>query len=168
MLTIVVKILKVLNSESDPAQISLALCLALIMGLTPLFSLHNLAVLLLALLLRVNLTAFLSGWLVFSGIAYLVDPLSHLAGYHLLTLPALEGLWTALYNLTPLRMENFSNSIVMGSLAISLLLFLPLFFLSNFLIVKYRKHFLAWMEKTRLMQILKTSRLFTLYSSMSD
>ena len=74
MIRAIIKLLRVLNSEAAPAQIGLALAFALIMGLTPLWSLHNLAVLLLVLVLRVNLSAFLLGTAVFSGLAYLLDP----------------------------------------------------------------------------------------------
>ena len=80
MLTIIAKIFKTLNSETDPFQISLALCFSMIAGLTPLWSLHNIVVLLLTLILRVNLATFLLGWAGFSGIAYLLDPLFHTSG----------------------------------------------------------------------------------------
>jgi len=53
------KLLRALNSETDPAQIALGACFGFVMGLTPLFSLHNLVVLFLALVLRANLMAFL-------------------------------------------------------------------------------------------------------------
>jgi uncharacterized protein (TIGR03546 family) len=55
MINRVAKLMKVLNSETDPAQISLAVCFAMIIGLTPLYSLHNLLFLFIVLLLRVNL-----------------------------------------------------------------------------------------------------------------
>ncbi len=77
MIKLLAKLLRVLNSETDPGQISLGLCFAMIAGLTPLLSLHNLVVLLLVCILRVNLSAFLLGLAVFTGIAYLLDPLFH-------------------------------------------------------------------------------------------
>ena len=75
MIGTIAKILKALNSETAPGQISMALCFALIIGLTPLYSLHNLLVLLLVLILRVNLSAFIVGWVFFSGVAYILDPI---------------------------------------------------------------------------------------------
>ena len=41
MLTLFFKALKALNSDYSPAQISLAVCLGMIIGLTPLGSVHN-------------------------------------------------------------------------------------------------------------------------------
>ena len=80
MLQAIAKLLKVLNSESEPGQISLAVCLAMVIGLTPFYSLHNLLVLLLVFLLRVNVSAFILGFIVFSGAAFLLDPLFHNLG----------------------------------------------------------------------------------------
>ncbi|MDT8272320.1 MAG: DUF2062 domain-containing protein, partial [Desulfomonilia bacterium] len=85
MIRLIARVLRVLNSEAAPSQISLALCFSLIAGFTPLMSMHNVVVLLLVLLIRVNLASFLLGLVAFSGIAYLLDPLFHLSGLALLT-----------------------------------------------------------------------------------
>ena len=115
MLTIFAKIFKILNSETEPFQISLALCFAMVAGLTPLWSLHNILVLLLVLLLRVNLTTFILAWIGFSGIAYLLDPVFHSFGYKVLTTASLQSLWTSIYNSILWRLTNFNNSLLMGS-----------------------------------------------------
>jgi len=167
MLKLIAKFLKILNSDAEPGQISLALCLALVAGLTPLTSPHNLLVLLLVCLLRANLAAFLLGLLVFTGIAYLFDPLFNQLGLALLTAGPLQSLWTAMYNITLFRLENFNNSIIMGSLVVSLVLFVPLYLLFNLLIAKYREHLLNWVKKSRLMQVFMASKLYKLYQTVS-
>ena len=167
MVNLLAKLLRVLNSETEPGQISLGLCFAMVAGLTPLLSLHNLFVLLLVLVLRVNLSSFLLGLTVFTGIAYLLDPLFHWLGLALLTASGLEGLWTSLYQITWWRIERFNNTVVMGSLAFSLVLFVPFLFLFNLLIRRYRKHILAWVQNTRLMQMFKASKLYNAYQSLS-
>ena len=91
MIDAVARLLKVLNSETDPGQISLALCLSMIAGFTPVLAPHNLFVLLLVLVLRVNLSAFGLGWVFFSAVAYVLDPLFHRIGLAILTEPALTG-----------------------------------------------------------------------------
>jgi uncharacterized protein (TIGR03546 family) len=152
------KFLQVIGSETEPGQISLGFAFALVAGFTPLLSLHNLLVLFLILVLRVNLSAFLLGLAFFSGIAYLLDPLFHRIGLAVLTTGSLERLWTTLYNSTLWRLERFNNSIVMGSLLLSLLLFVPLYLASNRLIVNYREHVLAWVQKTKLVHVLNLLR----------
>jgi uncharacterized protein (TIGR03546 family) len=167
MLRLIAKLLKILNSESDPGQISFAFCFAMILGLTPFYSLHNILVLFLVLILRVNLSAFILGWAFFSGVAYLLDPLFNRLGLWILTAGFLEGLWTSLYNITLFRMEKFYNSIVMGSLFFSIVLFVPLYIASNMGIRRYRDHVLAWIEKTRVMKLLKASKLYHAYQTIS-
>lgn len=168
MLSAIAKLLSALNSETEPGQISLAFCFAMIAGLTPLFSLHNLLVLLIVLLLRVNLSTFILGLAFFSGIAYLLDPLFHLIGLAVLTAGTLEGLWTALYNTTLFRLEKFNNSIVIGSLLFSLVLFVPIYLIANQMILRYREHVLAWVQKSRIMQAFKATKLYRLYSTYSE
>lgn len=167
MVKLLAKLLRVLNSETDPGQISLGVCFAMIAGLTPLLSLHNLFVLLLVFILRVNLAAFLLGLALFTGIAYLLDPLFHLLGLAVLTVPSLEGLWTSLYQSVWWRLEYFNNSIVMGSLVFSVGLFVPAFLISNLLIRRYRQHVLAWVQKTKIMQMFKASKLYETYETLS-
>ena len=131
MIKSIARVLKVLNSETEPAQISLAVCVGMIVGLTPLFSLHNLFLVLAMLILRVNLSAFLLSWLLFSGLAFLLDPLFHRIGLAVLTADALQGLWTALYNTSLFLLSKFYNTVVMGSLLFSAVICVPLFLLSN-------------------------------------
>lgn len=167
MIKTIAKVIKIVNSETDPAQISLALSFSMIAGLTPLMSLHNLLVLLLVLLLKVNISTFILGTAVFSGIAYLLDPLFHRIGLAVLTLPALENFWTTLYNTTLFRLERFNNTILMGSLLVAIILFVPVTLAANMLIFRYRERVLAWVEKTRIMKILKASKYYSLINFFS-
>jgi uncharacterized protein (TIGR03546 family) len=168
MLKVIAKFLKILNSETEPFQVSLAICFSMIVGLTPIWSIHNLFILFLLLILKVNISTFILGTLLFSGVAYLLDPIFHKIGLTVLTAPFLKGLWTSFYNSSFWRLEHFNNSILMGSLLFSLILFTPLYVLANFLIKKYRGTMLAWVRKTRLMQILKANKFFNIYQSISE
>ena len=167
MIQLVAKILKVLNSESEPGQISLALCFALIAGLTPFLSLHNFVIIFLVLILRVNLSTFLLCLAVFSGAAYLLDPLFHRIGLALLTADSLQGFWTALYNSTIFRLSRFNNSVLMGSLFFSLLCFVPLYLAANWGIRQYRANILAWVRKSRIMKAFTASKFYSIYQSVS-
>lgn len=162
------RILKAMNSEADPGQIALALSFALVGGLTPLWSLHNLLVLFLVLVLRVNVSAFIVGLGFFSGIAYLLDPAFHRLGLWVLTAGALKDLWTALYNMVLFRLERFNNSVVMGSLVVSLALFVPIFLAARMGVVRYREHVLAWVKRSRVMQVFQGTRFYKVYRSLSD
>ena len=167
MLTMIAKLLKVLNSEAEPAQISLAFCFALLSGFVGFFSPLNLIVLLIVFLLRVNLSAYFLGSAFFSGIAYLLDPLFHWIGLQVLTAAALKPLWTTLYNSTIWRLQRFNNTVMMGGIVVATLAFVPFLLLSNVLIRKYREHVLAWVQKSRLMKFFLASRLYSIYQKVS-
>ena len=167
MLKAIARILKVLNSESEPGQISMAFCFSMIAGLTPLWSLHNILVLLLALIIRVNLSTFILGLVFFTGFAYLLDPLFHRLGLALLTADPLEGLWTILYNSPLWRIERFNNSVLLGSLVLSLILLIPVYIFMNMMIRQYRMHILAWVRKTKVMKAFTASKLYRVYESVS-
>lgn len=167
MLNLFAKLLKLLNSEAEPSQISLALGFSMISGFLPFFGPVGLAVLLVVFLVRVNLSSYFLGTAFFSGIAYLLDPLFHRLGLAVLSAGLLEGLWTSLFNSTIWRIQHFNNSVVMGGIVFSLLCFIPLVLILNMLIRKYREHILTWVRKTRLMQIITASRLYALYEKIA-
>ncbi len=167
MLTMIAKLLKVLNSAAEPAQISLALCFSMVTGFSPFFGLPSLLILLIVLLLRVNLSAFLLGTAFFSAVSYLLDPLFHRIGLAVLSLGGLNGLWTAMYNTTLWRISRFNNTVFMGSILVSVLCFIPLLLLSNLAIRRYREHVLAWVRKSRIMQAFMASRVYELYQKAS-
>ena len=167
MVKIIFKLLKILNSETDPKQISLAFSFSMITGLTPFLSLHNLFVLLLVLLIRVNISTFIAGLVLFSGVAYIMDPLFNKLGLFILTASPLQGFWTSLYNVTLFRLENFNNSIVMGSLIFSLSFFIPLFIITNILIFKYRTIVMVWIKQIKIVQTLKAGKIYSFYKSLT-
>ena len=155
MLGQISKLIKAFNSDIAPEQISLGIAFAMVAGLTPLWSLHNLLVLFLVCILRVNGAAFMAGLGLFAILAYLLDPLFHHLGLYLLRMDALSGLWVMMYNSTLWRIENFNNTIVMGSLVFSLVLFVPVYFGSIQIITRYRVHIKALIEKMKLDRFLK-------------
>jgi len=167
MLRLIAKILKVLNSEGDPWQISLAAALGMVAGLTPLWSLHNIIIVFLALVLRVNLSTFIGALAVFSGIAYAIDPVFHSVGLAVLTSEGLKETWTAMYQSPLWLLERFNNTIVMGSLLCSLAAFIPFFFLMQLFVRKYREHVLVWVKKTRIMRMFQASKIYSIYQRVS-
>jgi uncharacterized protein (TIGR03546 family) len=159
LLRLLARFLKLLGSETAPGQIALGVALALVAGLTPLASPHNLLVLLLLLVLRANLSTFLVALAVFSGFAYLLDPVFHALGRWFLTLPALEGFWTFLYNVPGMRLTRFNHTIVLGSLVAALALVVPVHLLAAGAVRRYRETVLARVRALKVVQVLKASRL---------
>jgi len=151
----ILKILKALNSNEAPWQISLGLLFGALLGLTPLLSLHNLAVLFLALLINLNISMMLVSLAVFSLIAYALDPLFHQIGLTLLTSPELKDFWTPFFSCPVFLLANLNNTLVLGSLVSTLAVSVPLFFVVNVLVVKYRSAYNAVIGRFPLLKFLK-------------
>ncbi len=164
MVRYIVKLIRVMNSDTDPRQISLGFSLGMILGLTPLTNPHNLFVFLIILFLRVNISAAILSWAVFTVLAFPLDPIFHQLGlFVLIQMGILGDLWTALYNMPLIPYTHFNNSILMGSLIFSLLIFYPVYRGGTFMIVKYREIFMERFNNWKITQILRASSLYKWY-----
>ncbi len=163
-----IKLLQVLNSETGPWQLAFGASFGMVLGLTPLLSLHNVVVLLLICLLRVNISFVLLFMALAAAFAYLLDPYFHQLGYDLLNQPALMPLWTDWYNHAWLRWSQFNNTVVLGSLVSALVVFVPVAILVRFLVQFYRQRWQKKFEQTWLMQLLKASRWTETLTKLGD
>jgi uncharacterized protein (TIGR03546 family) len=161
-----IKLFKLINSEQEPHQVSLGLSFGMIAGFTPTFSMHNLVVLFLLLMIRANISAFIAGYVLFSLLAFALDPAFHSLGNTILHMPSLQPTFTEMYNNTFWRLTNFNNTVLMGSLVVSVVAFVPAFLLGNFLIRNYRSRIQARFANTsrRLNKFLKFGSLFGRFS----
>ncbi len=166
MLSLLAKFFKVLNSDASPGQISSGFAFALFIGLTPFLSLHNVFILLLVFVLRVNLSSFFLASALFSLIAYATDPLAIMLGQSLLLNPDLQSFWTGLYQSDVWRAFKFNHTLLLGSLCLASLLFIPMVLVGSKLIKLYRERFMAWFEKLKISKMLKASKFYKLYEKL--
>jgi uncharacterized protein (TIGR03545 family)/uncharacterized protein (TIGR03546 family) len=134
----ILKLFRALNSAQTPWQVTLAITLGMIVGLTPLSGIQTVVIFFLAFLLNIHLGLFLASLAFFAGIGYLFDPIFEQIGFALLTSKSLSGLWTAWYNSGLMRMSYFNNTLVLGSTVVALLTAAPLYFLLGWSISHYR------------------------------
>ncbi|WP_444996480.1 TIGR03546 family protein [Aliikangiella sp. IMCC44359] len=168
MLTFLVKIFKVLNSEQSPGQIAAAISLALIVGLTPLFSIHNLIILFVVLWFRVNLTIFIVAWPLFTIIGLLISGPAEILGLAILQAESLVPFWESFYNTVIGRWSNFYYSGVIGSLVIAIISAIVIFPVAKVLVGLYRDKWLQKVEEFRIVKLLKASKFWQLYQSYSN
>ncbi|NNL76348.1 MAG: TIGR03545 family protein [Desulfobacterales bacterium] len=134
----ILKLFRALNSAQTPWQVTLAITLGMIAGLTPLSGIQTVVIFFLAFLLNIHLGLFLASSAFFAGIGYLFDPVFEQVGYMLLTSKGLSGLWTTWYNNGLMRLSYFNNTLVLGSTVIAILAAVPLYFLLGWSIGHYR------------------------------
>lgn len=167
MLTLLAKLLQALNSENSTRQIALAIALALIVGLSPLVSLHNLVIILVVLLIRVHLGSFILAFGLFKGISLLLAPIMIGVGESLLTTQSLQGVFTQLYQTGWFKLAQWHHTYTFGAFVCGLVLAFPTYFLAKWLIEKYREHIKRYFESLPLIKLLKSSRIFQIYQGFS-
>jgi uncharacterized protein (TIGR03546 family) len=165
MLNGFIKFLKLLNANENPAQLAGAIVLSMIMALTPFWSLHNLLVVLMLCVLRINLFTFFASFPVWSGIAWLLDPYSASIGEGLLLNDSLQALWASMYQSDLWRLAHFNNTLTIGSLLLASALAVPVYIVSVWLIKRYRDTVVAWVNRLHIVKALKASSWFQKLSS---
>jgi uncharacterized protein (TIGR03546 family) len=168
-LQLIKNFIQILRSGQTPRQIAGGFALGSMVGLMPLLTLQGLFIWLVILVLDVNLTAALLSATLFTLVAYLFDPLFHALGYFFLTdISALQGLWSSLYNAPVAPLTRFNNTVVLGSLLGSLVLFLPVYFGMRRFVLAYRTHLHTRIEKWKIYQVLSKSALVRWYDRVKN
>lgn len=166
MLSLLARLLKALNSEASPWSLAAAVVLGMFLGLTPLWRVHNLLILLAALIFRVNLALFIVAFGVFSGLAYLLDPLFHQWGLAILSADSWQGVYEAIYATAVGRVSQFNHTITMGSIVFSLLLSPIVALVTHYIVVNYRRRIKAAFMRLKLVQFIRGSRFWQLYMDL--
>ena len=167
ILKYIAKLLKALSSEASPSQIAGGFVLGMIIGLTPVMSVHNLIILVFILILKVNIGMVILSFLVFSGIAWIADPAFHNFGTWLLEKESLQAMWTGMYNNEWWALTRFFNTVVIGSFVCSVLLTIPMFPASIVFVNQYRKHIHERVQKMKIVKILKGTKLYSIYQTVN-
>ena len=158
-------LVKALNSEGTPGQVAAGIALGAVFGLTPLVNPHNLVLFGLAIILNVSFPGVLLGWAAFVPVGFALDPLFDVLGRALLVgIPALSPLWTWAYNTPVVALSNFNNTVVLGSVVVWLVSLVPLFFLLRWLVARYRATIYARLQRTRVFQVVKASKIYNIYT----
>ena len=163
------KFIKVLQSAASPKQIAWGFALGAIIGLTPIKALHNIIILILLIVLNINITSAILSLMIYSLIAWLLDPLFHTLGYFVLTdIAFLKPIWTSLYNAPIAPFTLFNNTVVMGGLIFSLILLIPNYLFFKWFVVRYRESWVEKIKKWKITKALLGSKLFQFYLKIKN
>jgi uncharacterized protein (TIGR03546 family) len=150
--------IQILRSGQTPAQIAGGFALGAMVGLMPVLTLQGVLLWLFIFILNVNLTAVFLSATLFTLISFVFDPAFHAFGYYLLVeVSSLRGLWTSLYNAPIAPLTRFNNTVALGSLVSSVVLFLPIYLGMSRFVVAYRTHIGASVERWKVYQVISKS-----------
>lgn len=162
------KFLKIISSETSPWQIAFAIALGMMVGFSPLLRLHNLLILFVVFLFRINIASFLLAVGIFAGLAFALDPLMLNLGEIILNASGLQSLWAGLYSSSVGRLLQFNHTLTMGSIALGLSLFPIVLLGSRVLIIQYRERVMSRVNKFRIVRVLKASSLYQHLSGLGE
>lgn len=161
---LVQSLVKALNSEGTPGQVAAGIAMGACLGLTPLINLHNLLVVLAILFFRVSVPGAMLGWMIFTPVGFMLDPLFDRLGYAMIMdAGALRDVWAAAYNTPILALANPTNTIVVGSFTSWLVLAVPIFFAARYGVARYRATLYARYKDHRFFRALRASKLYNTY-----
>lgn len=143
--------------EESPRVLAASLAFGLVIGFVPKDNLIAAALGILLLTLRFNLTLATTSAALFSGVAAMLDPVADALGRSVLTHPSFAPLWAWAYQLPLLPWTRFNNTIVMGSLLLSLALVSPTYLGSLQLVTKYRPLVIRWLQQFKVDVILQAT-----------
>lgn len=156
-------LIKALNSDGTPGQVAAGMALGLAFGLTPLLSLHNVVVLAVAMLTTVSFPGVMLGWALSIPLGFALDPMFDRVGMALLTNESLTPVFVWIVNTPVVSLSRLNNTVVVGSLVSWLVALIPSYYVFKVLVTRYRAHIYAKLEKTKVFQAIKASKLYGVY-----
>ncbi len=160
--------LKLLNSDVGTTSISFGVVCGLFLGLTPAFSPQTILVMILLFMFRIQIGAAFIAAFAFAMPAYLLDGVFHIVGKMVLEVDAFQGIYTTMYNMPIVPFSKFNNSVVMGSFVVAIFLSPFIFFITKYLVNKYRELVVARIKGTKLFKALQTTSLYKWYYKYNE
>lgn len=154
MLKQIVKFLQALNSNRNPSEIANACCMGVLLGFMPKDNALWFLIFVFFFFVRINKPCYLLVTVLMSQLAWYLDPMFSSVGYKVLTHPALVDFFGWILEVPFVGFTRFNNSIVMGSLVISLAVYIPLFISIRLLVLVWRKNISPKIGDSAIMKVL--------------
>lgn len=127
-----------INANNRPGEIAAAITIGITLGLIPAGNITWFVLLGITFFIKINFGMEMIVIAIVKPFAHFLDPLFDMAGYQILTIKSLEGIFTQWYNTPIVPYTGFNNTAVAGSFAVMIILFVPLWFAVSKLIKVYR------------------------------
>ena len=118
---------EVFTGGGSPRAIAFGFALGMTIGLLPKGNLTVAAISVLVLSTQANLAAATLAGFLFSWLAVWTDPLAHRIGSGILTQPAWQSWFVRVYESPLVPWTGLNNTVVLGSLLLSIVLFYPVY-----------------------------------------
>lgn len=169
IITWIARLFAALNSNTKPRQISAAIAFAFLLscfsytspGWFLPFNLLWISLFIITFFLKINQAIELMFLAIFKLITIFLEPLFSIIGEAILKTPFLyDNIFSSLYNVPFLFFTRFNHTVVMGGLIVGILLFAPMYLLSNLLVKLYREHLREKLANLRIVKALQKQPIF--------
>ncbi|HZK20154.1 MAG TPA: TIGR03546 family protein, partial [Treponemataceae bacterium] len=123
----IIKLFKSLNSNGHPGEIAHACALGMLLGIMPKNNALWWIIFIFTLFMRINKGSYFIFIIIASLLTPFLDSFFDSFGYLILTLPQLYGLFSNLLDIPFVGFLKFNNTIVMGSFACGVLVYIPMY-----------------------------------------
>lgn len=149
MFSILSKLIKAINSNHRSGEIAAGISMSLILGFIPSDNLIWFILLIIILMIKIHIPTMFAFLGIFKLITPLYDPLLNYVGIKFLSTPNIQHRVIELYNKPFMFLTDINSSLVIGGIISGVILWIPVWFLSGFIIKIYRKSILPKIKKTK-------------------
>ena len=161
------KLIQALESGQNPNQLAGGFVFGLLIGLPPFYWGYQLLLILIMLIIDVHIGMAVFGFALFSTFSFLLDPLTHYIGHYFLVDAEMTSFWIMVYQLPYLPYTYFNNTVMLGSIILSLILLLPCFIGFKKFIPFYLNEIKPRIEKMKIVKAIKGSALAQWYDRIA-
>ena len=140
MLSYLFKFFTALNSNKKPSEIVHGFAIGFMLALIPTGNLLWVLIFSITIFLRINKAAYFLSMLFFKLFVNLLDPMFDSIGYWVLTQPSLNSFFGTICNIPFINFFKLNNTVVLGSFLVSLVFYIPVYFVFSLLIKFYRRY----------------------------
>ncbi|MDR0496470.1 MAG: TIGR03546 family protein [Treponema sp.] len=155
MIKPIAKLIVALNGNLKKEQIAAGFSWGLLLGLIPIGNVFWIALFIVSFFFKHHHASKVLVLALLKILSGAVAPLMDTAGWEVLHIEALQGLFTTLYNMPFVPFTRFNNTLVAGGLACGILLWLPVFFLMILLVPLYRKTIVPRLRSSKILGAIK-------------
>ena len=155
MIKPVVKLVKALSTNTDPGEIAHAFACGILLGYMPKNNLLWYILFVAILFMRIQRSALTLSLILGALLAPLCDPLFDKVGWWILTQQGAIPTYRYLLNIPFVAFTKFNNTIVMGSLACGIIVYIPLYWICRGIVLLWRKCIAGPLNKTPALKAMK-------------
>lgn len=148
------KVVGVFTGGGSPQAIAFGCAMGMMVGLLPKGNLTAAAISMFVLATQANLAAAALSGTFFTWASIWTDPLAHRLGSSILTLPTWQKSFARLYELPLMPWTALNNTVVLGSLVLSLVLFYPVYRLTWLLFNRHHAPITEKLQEYRIDRLL--------------